>query len=75
MKKTKVEASVESLIDQLEQSLAETYSTRFVIDLQEMCGLHTMREYFGKGAITSEKRSQYAAMLRGAWYAANEKKK
>lgn len=73
--KNKVTPQVESLIEQLEQSLSETYSTRFVIDLQEMCGLHTIREYFGKSTTTSEKRSQYVAMLRGAWYAANEKKK
>jgi len=75
MKKQDIKPSVESLIDQLEQSLSETYGTRFVIDLQEMAGLHTMREYFGKGAVTTQKRDLYASMLKGAWYAANEKKK
>lgn len=75
MKKIKGEQPIEALIEGLESLLAEKYSSRFVIDLQEMCGLHTMREYFGKSATSSEKRNQYAAMLRGAWYASLEKKK
>lgn len=74
MKKTQVERPVDALIDELEYSLSETYGSRFVIDLQEMCGMHTLKAYFGKGAETENSKKIYAAMLRGAWYASNEQK-
>ena len=69
----KVERPVDALIDELEYSLSETYGSRFVIDLQEMCGMHTLKAFFGKDAETENNKRIYAAMLRGAWYAANEK--
>lgn len=71
--KTKAKPNREMLIEDLEHFLSNYYGTQFLIDLQEIAGLHTLREYFGKGAETNSKRDEYCHLLRGAWYAANQK--
>lgn len=72
--KTKMQISQEALMEQLEYDLNNLYGSEFIEDLQELCGLTTMRAVFGKGATTQSKQSEYVAMLRGAWYAARQSK-
>lgn len=74
MKKTQVERNVDALIDELEYSLSETYGPKFVINLQVICEIHTIKSYYGKSQETVDKKQKYAAMLRGAWYATHEPK-
>jgi hypothetical protein len=74
MKRNIATPQTENLIDELESNLANIYGTDFVIDLQEICGQHTLRSVFGEGVSTKIGRDKYANMLRGAWYAANQKK-
>ena len=74
MKKTQLERPVDALIDELEEALSDRYGQQFVIGISEICGVSSLKTYFGKGAETLEKKKIYAAMLRGAWYASQEMK-
>ena len=74
MKRINSAPQTEALIETLEESLSNTYGSRFIIDLQEICGQHTLKSIFGEGVSTKVGRDEYKNMLRGAWYATLEKK-
>lgn len=74
MKRIVTNPQLENLIDELETSLANIYGSEFVIDLQEICGQHTLKSVFGKDKEKTENRVKYSNMLRGAWYAAHQNK-
>ena len=60
------------VIEQLEYELNNLYGSEFIEDLQKVCGMKSMRDVFGEGATTKAKQVEYAAMLRGAWYASSQ---
>lgn len=67
--------NLESLMEQLELEICETYGPVFLEEMGKICGINSKSAAFGKAPEAIRKRNEYVAMLRGAWYASHEQKK